>query len=287
MPQTQSTDLIVPEVLMEAVQGAFAGMQALNGSGAARVNSGLPMDKRGGSTVKIPYFANLGDFEQILIEGGALTPAKLTMTSQEFPVEHWGKAFETTEWAEIAANYADPYEEAARQIQVGAQRVIDQQLLVAALTTPLVHDVSAAGTPTINYDHVVDAKMQWGDEQEDVVQMGVHSKVFGDLVKLKDGNGKPLVTDPLNADLTRFAGLPLKISDRNARNAGPPVTYDSVLAKRGALACWYRISMGGLQADRDILADVRVAALHIYFACGLYDRVNGGTKVPAIKLRTQ
>jgi hypothetical protein len=291
MATTKKSDLIIPEILLEAVQGEFAGKLALFGeSGTVFTSASLPNSQRGGDVIKIPYFGTLGEFEDLATnEGGvgavpALTPAKLTMSSDTATVQHSGKAFETTEWALLAANYADPYSEAARQIKIGLGRRADLALVAAASAASTISpEVLAA---TITYDSVINAKMKWGDEQEDIALMIVHSKVFGDMLKLKDTTGQPLVTDPVNGGLARFAGIPVKVSDRVVVNAGSPNTYDNLLVKRGALAFWYS-TPDDVQVDKDILTDVRVAALHVYWAAHRYTRVAGGTKPGVITLRTQ
>lgn len=293
MATTKRSDLIVPEILLDAVRGEFAGMQALNGTGAAIISGTMPNSARGGDTVKIPYFGTIGEFEDLASdEGGvgavpALTPAKITSDSDSAAVEHSGKAFEITEWAQLAANFSDPYSEAARQMRVGLQRKFDSKLITAAETTTLELDVTAEATTTLTYDHVVDAKMLWGDEQEDIALMVVHSKQYGDLLKLKDGDGRPLVVDPRDGGLPRFVGIPLKVSDRvTVTEDGGGVgidTYTALLCKRNALALWYAMP-DEVQVDKDILADTRVAALHVYYAKHLYRRPNGGTKLGVIKL---
>jgi hypothetical protein len=291
MATTKKSDLIIPEILLEAVQGEFAGKVALfNETGTVAISGTLPNQARGGDTIKIPYFGTLGEFEDLADnEGGAgavpaLTPVKLTMSSDTGTVKHSGKAFETTEWAQMAANYADPYAEAARQLRVGLQRRADKALVDAAsAASSIAPEVLAA---TITYDSVVNAKMKWADEQEEIALMIVHSKVYGDMLKLKDLNGLPLITDPINGGLTKFAGIPVKVSDRVVVTAGAPNTYDNLIVKRGALSFWYS-TPDDIQTDKDILADTQVAAIHVYWLAHRYTRVMGATKPGVVTLRTQ
>ena len=49
-----------------------------------------------------------------LAEGNALTPVKLSETSETATVTHSGKAGEITNWAQMTAMYADPYAEYAK-----------------------------------------------------------------------------------------------------------------------------------------------------------------------------
>lgn len=286
MPITTRSQLIIPEVLQDAIRGEFQKVVALNGTGAAVVSPTLPGGLRGGDTVKVPYFGVLGELEDVA-EGTPLTPTALTMTSETATVQHSGKAFEITEWAQLAAAYADPYAEAARQLREAVTRRIDKALIDAAVTTTLVKDVYSAVSPrTLDYDVVIDAKLLWGDEQSDIALLVVHSKVFGDLLRLKDTTGRPLVNaDATGADLPRFAGIPVRVSDRLPVSADDPPKYTSLIVKRGALAAWY----GGepeVQTDRDILVDSRIAAVHVYWVAHRYSRMPGSTRTGVVKIVT-
>jgi len=285
MPITVRSNLIVPEILQEAVRGEFVGVTALLNSGAAAVSSTLPESARGGDVLKVPYFGTIGEYEDVA-EAVALTPANIVMTSETATVQHSGKAIEITQWAQIAAAYADPYAELARQLRVGFERRMDRALIDAANTTDLVHDVYSATTPrTLNWDVVVDARMRFGDEQEDLALLVVHSKVLGDLLKLKDGDGRPLLVNDLQAEdrVARFAGVPVKVSDRLAPESTNPPKYTSLLIKRNALALWYNGSPE-VQADRDILRDTQVAAVHVYWIAHRYSRMPGSTRTGVVKI---
>lgn len=287
MASSVRTDMIVPEILEEAVQGAFtSGMKALYGSPAAIVNGSLPGDKRGGDTVKIPYFGSLGELEDVA-EGVALTPVALSMTDEEAAVQRAGKAFSMSNWAQIAAAYADPYKEAARQIVEGVARRADKALLdvaVAALA-PMTLDEYDAGTPvTLNYDQLIEGKMLFGDEQDDIALLAVHSKTYGDLLKIKDSTGRPLLTDPVAGGLQRFGNIPIIVSDRVAPDGSSPAKYTSLVLKRGSLVFWYN-GTPSVKTDDDILTDETVAAIHVYFAAHRYTRLPGHAKGGVVILK--
>lgn len=278
MATTHTTDLINPEVLAETVTTGFAGMQILNGTPAAVVAQGLPGDLRGGDTVRVPRFANIGELEDV-DEGEALTPAKLSMTADETTVQRAGKAFSITEWARLAAAYADPYAEAARQIVEGVARRADKALLDAALKPGadlLTLDISAmsGGAAKLSWDAIVDAKQLWGDEQDDIVMLASNSATLGSLYKLRDGTGKPLLSDAVNGGLPSFMGIPLKVSDRIAP-AGD--VHTTLLLKRSSLALWYANSPS-VAVDVNILTDETIAAINVYFAALRYSKMPGGTK---------
>jgi len=285
MPITVRTNLIIPEILQEAVRGEFAGVTALLNSGAAVVSPTLPESARGGDVLKVPYFGTIGEYEDVA-EAAALTPANIVMTADTATVQHSGKAIEITQWAQLAAAYADPYAELARQLRVGFERRMDRALIDAANTTDLVHDVYSATTPrTLDWDVMVDARMKFGDEQEDIALLVVHSKVLGDLLKLKDDGGRPLLVNDLQAQdrIARFAGVPVKVSDRLAPEQTNPPKYTSLIIKRGALALWYNGSPE-VQADRDVLRDTQVAAVHVYWIAHRYSRMPGSTRTGVVKI---
>lgn len=289
MATTLRSNLIYVDQLQEAVAGAFAGMVALHGTGAAALSLTLPtigaggQALKGGDTVRVPYFDNIGELDD-LAEGGALTPAALTMTSETATVVHSGKAGEITNWAQLTAMFSDPYAEYGRQFATAYARRIDQGLLTKAAATTLVKDISAVGSGQISYDGMCDAVALWGDEGglEDVVLMVVHSKVMNDLYKLKDSAGRPLLLDSAQSGgMPTFRGIPVKMSDRIAVAAS---VYDNLILKRGALAAWVN-GAPNVMSDVDVLADSQITAIHTYHVEHLYKRPANGTKPGAIKLQ--
>lgn len=279
-------DVLVPELLEDALAGQFAGMTVMRKTGAAIFKMGMPAGKAQlGEEIKIPFFESIGELEDLAADGDALTPVGVSTTQELATVKHSGKAIEATFWAQVSG-VTDPYGEMARQVAVAQERRIDRALLdvaIASGTGLLVKDVYNAGTPrTIDYDLVVESKMQWGDEQDDIAAMVVHSKVKGDMYKLKDSTGRPLFTDGISGDFDRFCGMPVLVSDRLAASSDSPPKYTTLLLKRGSLVFW----MGDfhVRADSDILADSDMAAYHIYWAAHRYKRHPNGTKCGVVRV---
>jgi hypothetical protein len=297
MAVTKKSDLFIPEILEEAIQGAFAGMNALFGTDAVIIKPTLGSTQKG-AKVQIPYFGNLGEMEDLATdEGGAgavpaLTPAKLTSAEEEAIVQHSGKAFEITEWAEMSVSYADPYAEAADQIVRLVGRRADLALIAAAATTPLSIDAitDPALADTISWDAVVRTKGLFGDELEaqNGISLGVaHSKVMTDAELLKDTQNRPLLVNPTDGTLSRIGNIPFGRSDRlEITPATAPKTYNTLIAKPRSLVFWYNGNVQ-VQTDKDILADSKVAAIHVYWAVHRYTRMPGGTKPGVAKLITQ
>lgn len=226
MTTTKTTDRDFDvQILNETIRGAFKMKTALFGSLLAssgaivtRPNMGYGRDMIG-NTITIPYFGTLGEFSANA-EDTAATPQALKMKSETATVARQSLAFEVSRWAQLSGpEDGDPYEEAARQIREAAVRAMDSLCITEAATTPLVKDVysaTAASASYLNWDLVTDGRAKWGDEQDSIVGMVVHSQVEAGLRKLRDANGRPLLLDGMvNGDsVTRFNGIPLVISDR-------------------------------------------------------------------------
>lgn len=285
MPVTTRSNLVIPEMLADAVAAGWPDRIALFGTGAAVESASLPEPARGGDVVKVPLFGSIGEFEDVA-EGVALTPASLTMTSETSTVQRAGKAVEMTTWAQMAAMYADPYAEASRQIIEGARRKFDSALVARAGATGAGQIEVDRSTATISYDAIVDGLQAWGDESQNVAAFVVHSKVAGDLRKIKDSNGLPLFADAQQGGLPSVLGLPLIISDRAPVITGTPVRYVSLLIKRGALALWYN-RVPTIETDRDILADTTILATNVYYVAHRYSRLPNSTKAGVVRLITQ
>jgi len=292
MPLTVSSDLIIPELLAEAIQAEFEGMTLLADSGVAVMNNTLPEGYKGGETVTVPYFDALGEMEDITTEGDALTPEALTMSEETATVMHSGKAVELSYWAQLKAAYADPYAEVARQFGELTKRRVDKALLdaaMASLPSEYILDVYNSGSPVkLSYAQIVAARLKWGDEQSNIALLGVHSKVYGDLLVEPIGTSynQPLMTMPQDGSVPRAAGIPVIVSDKNAKSADTPPKYTSIIAKRAALAFWYQ-GQPRVRVGFDPLADTDVIAIHMYFAAHRYKRVRGsGTKPGVVKIIT-
>jgi len=227
MTVSLSTDQFEPEILTETVQGVFAGktiMGRLAALGIAIVEGTMPHSgpKAIGKKVTVPRFGTLGEFVANG-EGTPSVPSKLGMVSEESSISRDSLSFEVSAWAQgngdlFPGGSGDPYEEAARQIQEAAIRAMDKRLIDAGGASGVyVKDVHSLSTPvTISYDLVVDAKFDgWGDEQDDIAALAVHSQTHKDLLKLKDSTGRPLLLDGQgDGDFDRFCGKPVIVSDR-------------------------------------------------------------------------
>lgn len=212
---TTSSNLIVPELWLEAVAGALPGMSVLGATGAMRVETGLPGGARPGSPVNVPYFGTLGEMRDYA-DGDAIDVQQLSMTEEQASVVRSGIAFNITDMARRLAGYADPYGEAARQFTALVARRADKAgmdaLNASGLPTQMVLDVHSSSSPVyLDRDLVTEARLRWGDEQDGVAAIVGHSVTLKNLLKLKDGNGQPLLRvmkQNNDTGVVEFDGLP-------------------------------------------------------------------------------
>lgn len=271
-----STSFVVPELLADAITVALAKRPALINNPAVIRNPTLPTSARGGAKIKLSYFGALGEAEE-LNEGVALTPESPTPDSEEATIVRVGKAVTLTKWAELQAAYQDPYAALAQQM---ADRIVrkQEQKLVDAVTASLpamTYTVPASGT--LDYDAVVNAKKKWGDEQDPIALMVMHSKVWFDILLSKDSTGRPLAIENVNADgsvLRMFAGCPVAVSDFMPVSSG---TYTTALVKAGGLLLWEQAAPRISEVDEP-LKDQRVAAINAYFVAARYKTLPGRSK---------
>ena len=216
MARTTSDDTFNPQLLNDTVKGHMSGKNAIKGgmlvaSGAAVVEPGFSGGSgQLGKLVDVPHFGIIGEFQENIADGAAATPRKIGMGSEQATVERDTLAFETTTWAQASAS-DDPHAEAGRLIAIAAVKQQDRRIMAAAVA-PGVRTITAA---PITFDGTIDAKYNFGDEQENVVAMVVHSQIMRELVKLKDTQNRPLLLDSLQEDgFQRFAGMLVGVSDR-------------------------------------------------------------------------
>jgi hypothetical protein len=228
MAITVNTDMVDVQILADAVRGRFRGKNALMGSilvsrGAVRVSGTMPGSGRSaiGKKIDIPYFGTLGKFVANA-DGSAVTPQKVAQVLEQATVARLSLAAEVSVWAQGLAQVdpavGDPYEEAVNQLEAAAVIAMDETMVAEMKGTELVLDVYNATTPVYNsWDLTVDAKTLWGDEQDNIVAMVVHSQSLADMAKEKNSNGNSLllVNNQQGAEsIQTYNGVPVLVSDK-------------------------------------------------------------------------
>jgi hypothetical protein len=231
MATTINTDLFNPETLTESVQGEFGQKTAFMGSrmtslGVVIVSGTMPEGgpEAVGTTITVPRFGTIGEFVSNA-EGSSVTPVKIKQTTETCSITRDSLAISVSAWARgnsfVSPNAADPYEESARQIMKSAERAMDRRIITAASASGVyIKDVYSSTAPVgLTWDLVVDAKFDgWGDEQDEIAALLVHSQAHKDLMKLKDGSGRPMLysSQAEGGALDTFCGVPVVVSDRVA-----------------------------------------------------------------------
>lgn len=222
MARTTKLDVIIPEIFTDAVQGALAqkdvllGKSSLASLGIVAVRDNFGGDENDiGDEVTVPYFGTIGEFQENITDGDAANIVKIAQTQEKAYVVRDSLAFEATRWSRGSVG-KDAYDEGVDQITTAVARQMDKRVLTAAAAPGglRLSKYNASAPNFLNYDLMVEGKMLWGDEQEDVVGMAVHSYTLADLYKLRDGNGRPLLTTPEAGGLPRFLGVPIVVSDK-------------------------------------------------------------------------
>lgn len=228
MAITINTDMVDVQILADAVRGRFRGRNALMGSilvsrGAVRVSGTMPGAGQGaiGKKIDIPYFGTLGKFVSNP-DGSSVTPQKVAQVLEQATVTRLSLAAEVSVWAQGLAQVdpavGDPYEEAVDQLEAAAVIAMDETMVAEMKGTELVLDVYNATNPVYNnWDLTVDAKTLWGDEQDNIVAMVVHSQSLADMAKEKNaqGNSLLLVNNQQGAEaIQTYNGVPVVVSDK-------------------------------------------------------------------------
>lgn len=290
MGTTQRTNLIYPAVLQEEIQKGIAGVSVFAGSKAVVINPTLQNGRaRQGSDITVPYFDSIGK-AQVIPEGGAITPKRLTMSSESATVIHLGDAVSINALAEaVRVGGGDIYQKARDMIFAGiaakAEDIIVQRLVSRVVAASMVYDGSAANvTPTA----IVGTMKKFGDElvKPAPALWLMNSSVMWDLAQLSDSTGRPLYTQNAGTTPAAINNIPISMSDKGDLALGTtPAQYYSLLVKEGAVAVWMDSNIT-VEEDRDSLADDTLLVYHAYMVIHAYGVMAGATKAGVAAMKT-
>jgi hypothetical protein len=225
-----AADTLNPNILVEAVQGAFAQKNAFFGSQLAALGIIVVNDtfdvadpQRIGKTVEVPYFGTVGEFVDNP-DGSSLTFRALKQMSETGSVARQSLGVSLSRWS-MGGGVGDVYAERARQMVESATRGMDRACTKVAVAPGVpTKDVYSLTSPVkLTYQLAVQAKLLWGDEGDnDRAGLLCHSYVKGDLAQLVDGTGRPIL------QASAAAGGPDSIYDL------PIVTSDNDLLLTGS-----------------------------------------------------
>lgn len=283
MATTARSDLILPDILAEEVLKGFTGMNALDGSGVVTMNPGLQAgSSEVGNTVTVPFFDSIGEAEEVA-ENGALTPVKMTQSSETATVVRFGKAVSLGGLAKRAKSTGkDPYQIASMAILEMVRRKVDSlaidRLVSRAVAASLVYDGSAA---TASVTDIIQALKGFGDEldNEELALWIMNSKPYWDAASLADSTGRALFVPAQGERLAMISGAPVRMSNKSNLlvSSTSPQQYYSLACKRGAVACWFNENVS-VEITRDPLADTDVLIVNAYAVVHAYGTMPNGTK---------
>ena len=263
MTITVATDVIDIQILTDAIQGQFAQKNALASalttSGAIVIEGSFPGQGREviGQSVEVPYFGTMPAFVDNP-DGNSITPSKLGMTSETGIVTRSSLAFQASKWARSSGN-ADPYAEAARQAELQATRRMEELIIASAATSPVLVDLTSAGTDVLTYDALV-----WGLAEalgEDFVAgscLVCHPLTLAGLATQRDSAGNLQLTSPQDGGVQRLFGIPVVPSARTPKTTSTMGTVSSAGATPPVL------TLGGtpLDAFPKLVIECRLPGAH-------------------------
>jgi HK97 family phage major capsid protein len=237
-----------------------------------------------GTTVTVPYFNTLGEFEE-LSSSGSLTPVTLADSKETATVKHYGQAFNAT-WLGSEAAAGSKLDEAVAQMTDGIVRKIDSELITIAKSetnwSSYIHDGAAT---QFTIDHIFDARALFGDEDNQPAVIVVHSQVAKQMRKSKTSTGAPLLVDPtVNGALATYAGVPVYVSDKLTATNG---VYTSLLLQRNAMVAWVAGNKLAVARDYNVLNDSDTVAIHVYAAMHRYKTMAGRSKPGVVLVKSK
>lgn len=204
---TKIADVIVPEVFNPYVIERTAQLSALVKSGIIIPDSELDaLARSGGKLINMPFWKDLTGDDEVLDDGGALTPSKITSGQDVAALLMRGKAWSVNDLAK-ALSGDDPMKAIADLVAEYWARQKQRTLLsilkgvfASASMSDNVHDISAltTGKELISGTSFIDAKTKLGDASEKLTAVMMHSLTAAYLEKLNliqtipDSEGKPI-----------------------------------------------------------------------------------------------
>lgn len=264
MAMTKTTDVLNPEVLAEVISAALP--TAIRFAPYARVDSTL--EGQAGDTITRPVYAYIGAAAD-LVEGVAMDPAKLSMTTTTVTIKEVGKAVEVTEKA-IIVNVNGTMQEAGNQITMALADKIEIDYLASLATTLLTFN----GTAT-SVANIIDAVDVFNDEDQGDYVLFINNKDYTKLVKSLFAVGGDAQAQALTkAQVSELVGVKDIVKTKRLAEG------TSYLQKQGAVEIVYKKRVN-VEADRDILARTYVLAGNQYYTTNLYNE-GGVVKIAVV-----
>lgn len=256
MAKTKISDVIVPEVFNPYVVQRTMQLSALYNSGIISNNTELDrLATSGGSTINMPYWEDLNGDDEVLSDGGALTPDKITAGQDIAVLLLRGKAWSANDLAK-ALSGDDPMaaigdlvaEYWARRMQATAIKLLDGAFAATNMTNK-VKDISAEATNNkINGETFLDALQLMGDAKDKLTGVIMHSATE---TQLRKNNLIQTELDSNNKPISLFMEKRVIVDDSCPITSGAYTTY---LFGQGAIGLGNGAAPVPTETDRDSLA---------------------------------
>ena len=190
---TRVADVIVPEVFMRYVIQRTAELSRIRNSGILGDVPGLEVP-RGGNTVKMPYWSDLGGNSEVWSSGGETSPSKIAAEQDVAAVLTRIKSWGAEDLADLFAG-DDPMMAIANLVS-GFWARDDQATLLSILkgvfaSSSMTDNILNVQNKVVTNDLMVDAMTLLGDASEGLTGIITHSAVRADLFKKRLITVKP------------------------------------------------------------------------------------------------
>lgn len=287
MAKTQISDIVKPEPLFRdyAVERTAQKSRIIQ-SGLAMGSPEFNQLASGkGSIFELPFWNDVTGDSEVLDDGSALTPAKIT-AQKEKAVKHFrGKAWSANDLASALAG-DDPMDSVLNAVGNFWARDLQRNILVPSLqgvfggplSSTHVNDIAiedgnnATADNLIGQQAILDTVQLLGDSWDQITAMIVHSAVYFRLVSQNLIDFEPLSEQGIT--IPRFLGREVITDDSVFTEAGGTsgTKYSTYLFGNGAVA----MGEGGapslpddeaVETDRDTLAgdDIFIVRRHMIF----------------------
>lgn len=275
---TRIADLIIPEVVSEVASAIIVEKTALIRSGVANGDYENADIREGGQFVNVPFWKELTGDDEVMQEGTALTPDKISMDKDIGVICHRAKAWSSSELAKIVSG-KDPTQAVGEQLGTYWAKRYDVALisvLKGALPSTHVNDISqnTDGQPpvTASVEALIDTMGLIGDNANEFTTIIMHSKVYNDFLKagiIQFGQTNLSNVILESGDIPTLLGRRVIVSDNvpvETYTAGTTTftRYTTYIAQSGAMYFGFQRELM-TETDRDILAFEDYLSTNVHF----------------------
>jgi len=261
MAATKISDVIVPEVFTDYLIQKTVEKNAFLASGIATSDPSVVIT-RGGRTVNIPFWKNLGGEAEILSDSDALTVNKVDADGDVAAIHARGVAYGVNNLATLLAG-DDPMKVIAEKLagkwDSEIQKVLIQTLKGAFGVTGLKDSVNDCSSKVLDSAIMTDSMFLLGDHFQNINAIAMHSAV---LCKLQNLNlVDKVVPSEAQLPILTYMGKRIIVDDGLAPEAAESSkVFPVYFFGSGAFAWNENAQFSTIKTDEDILTDESIIA---------------------------